>query len=58
MKYFETSAKNNTRIKEGFSYIANEIYDIVEFKYDNNIMIKNEVDKNNSKCVGNKNKRK
>ena len=58
MKYFETSAKNNTGIKEGFTFIANEIYDNVEFKYDNNIMIKNVVDKNKSKCVGNKNKRK
>ena len=56
IKYFETSAKNNTGINEGFSYIANEIYDNIDI-YNNN-MISIKVEKNNSKCIGNKNKRK
>ena len=56
IKYFETSAKNNTGINEGFSYIANEIYDNKDI-YNNN-MISIKVEKNNSKCIGNKNKRK
>ena len=37
--YFETSAKTKQGIKEGFSYIANQAYKIVEQKLNKNIII-------------------
>ena len=40
--YFETSAKTGQGINEGFSYIANETYDKIIFKTNNNIQIMKE----------------
>ena len=53
--FFETSAKLNQGINEGFNYIANEAYlNIVKkIKENKNLKIENEKDKN-EKCVGKK----
>ena len=52
---FETSAKLNKGINEGFHYITNKAYSIVEKKIEekNNIVIK-PGKKNNANCVGKK----
>ena len=42
LMYFETSAKTGQGINEGFSYIANETYDKIIFKTNNNIQIMKE----------------
>ena len=39
LEYFETSAKYNQGIDEGFSYIANEVYEKVSLKVTNQIKI-------------------
>lgn len=54
LPYFETSAKNNTGIEEGFSFIVNDIYEKLE-NANNNTVILNKNGKNpNSDCVGKK----
>ena len=57
---FETFAKINTGINEGFNYIANKAYSTLENRIikNNNIILKIE-DKNktNEKCVGKKDKK-
>ena len=53
--YFETSAKTKQGINEGFSYIANQAYKIVEQKLNKNIIIgKDKRKKTKSKCSSSK----
>ena len=56
---FETSAKMKKGINEGFNYITNKAYSILEKRMEkkNNIIIKLE-EKNNEKCIGKKKKNK
>ena len=56
---FETSAKMKKGISEGFNYITNKAYSILEKRMEkkNNIIIKPE-EKNNEKCIGKKKKNK
>ena len=60
LAFFETSAKTGQGLEEGFSYIANEIYDKEKEKLNNKIKIdKKDNNKNNvSGCDGRKNKSK
>ena len=54
MPYFETSAKNNQGIKEGFDYLINEVYEkINEQKEDENIEKKEEIEEKKSECFFN-----
>ena len=61
LAYFETSAKTKQRINEGFSYIANEIYDKYNEKNNDNIKINKDDNKhknnNGNGCAGTKNKK-
>ena len=63
MPYFETSAKDNKGIKEGFDYLINEVYEkineqkeeeknIVIQKEDENIEKKEEIEEKKSGCFG------
>ena len=53
--FFETSAKENKGIKEGFSFIANEAYSIARKRSEEkNKTILKPGEKKNEKCVGNK----
>ena len=57
LPYFETSAKNNTGIEEGNSFIANDIYEKLENIKNiiNNYIILNKSEKgSNSDCIGKK----
>ena len=55
LPYFETSAKNNTGIEEGISFIVNNIYQKLENINNNNNIILNKNGKSlNSDYVGKK----
>ena len=55
LSFFETSAKENKGIKEGFSFIANEAYSIARKRSEEkNKTILKPGEKKNEKCVGNK----
>ena len=55
LKYFETSAKTNMNVKEGFDYIVNNTYDKIQ---ESNKYVIDLNDKNEEKqeCVGKKKK--
>ena len=55
LQYFEVSAKTKQGINEGFSYIVNEAYKMVEEK-NKNIIIEKNISKKDDGCVG-KNKK-
>lgn len=57
LKYFETSAKTNQCINEGFSYVVNEVYKIVEAKMASENKPPNEESKNLTLPKKNKNKK-
>ncbi len=55
MLFFETSAKNNQGVTEGFSALANQGYN--KFKYKNNIVLESPHENNgNSRCCAKKGK--
>ena len=59
--YFETSAKTGQGIDEGFSYIANEVYDKISLKYNAQIKLTKEMDDNyeiTTGCFGKKKRKK
>ena len=57
LKYFETSAKTNMNINEGFNYIVNICYNKIKENYENNIKLKNKKEDKNG-CVGKEKKNK
>ena len=50
LKYFETSAKNNTGIKEGFTKIATLAYIIFPTEPNTGLKLSNEIKKKKKKC--------
>ena len=57
LKYFETSAKTNMNINEGFNYIVNICYNRFKENYENNIKLKNKKEDKNG-CIGKEKKNK
>ena len=57
IKYFETSAKTNMNINEGFNYIVNICYDKMTERYENFFELKDEKEDKHG-CMGKKKKNK
>ena len=60
LAYFETSCKTREGIEEGFTYVANEIYEKLENQRNNNINLKAQETKkvSNSNCAEKKKNKK